>query len=322
MALMAISHFTDAAQIKATFLNDDLGLDDTVNVLRNAGCKQSSLDVFRRAVRQYYITDFTPPLIASEKHADGFYHFDSGKAFVHNLTNRLCDTEHLYEINCFDVVLSLVASQMCVNITTGELKDGPFLAVQPPDQGAWFVAVATVDDAFTVEYAAWYTNYVSLTSGMTWDDKVKCLLVSLYSWHVLPRTSHENMKTEVSDVLNSRRERIGVRFPSTMQVTLLHRVSTNYHVFVTDHAGLLIPRDHGYTYLEKAGGQGPFARIDLTDINDLRDYYASMISDRMWKQCPRNFITANSSMIGEIEKPQPPGGGYVAPPGGALSAHP
>ena len=48
---------------------------------------------------------------------------------------------------------------------------------------------------------------------------------------------------------------------------------------ITDHGGVLIPHEDSYTYFEKAGGSGPFIRLDFTSRDELIPYLECYIRD-------------------------------------------
>lgn len=63
---------------------------------------------------------------------------------------------------------------------------------------------------------------------------------------------------------------LGLWVPQAFAVVLGHEVNLPQPYFLTCHAGLLYPRrDRGYTFMEKAGGFGPFVRRDLDHREDL-----------------------------------------------------
>ena len=65
-----------------------------------------------------------------------------------------------------------------------------------------------------------------------------------------------------------------IYFPENFQVILCHQVLLTNHLFSTTHAGQLFPAKDGCVYLEKAGGRGPFVRIDFEAKDDLLTWLA------------------------------------------------
>src|SRR5439155_1184535 len=87
--------------------------------------------------------------------------------------------------------------------------------------------------------------------------------------HALPYPLSETVQKEVWAALRSDWRRTKLEFPTNCQVVLNHMADVASHMVGTPHAAILFPHDAGYTYLEKAGGPGPFVRLDFKDKSDL-----------------------------------------------------
>ncbi len=83
------------------------------------------------------------------------------------------------------------------------------------------------------------------------------------------------LSAKVLSVLRSYWQRDGFRFPKQFEIVLLHKASLSRHLCNTIHSGLLFRHGNEYTYLEKAGGKGPFVRLDLQDRGDLLSWLAA-----------------------------------------------
>jgi hypothetical protein len=72
-------------------------------------------------------------------------------------------------------------------------------------------------------------------------------------------------------------------------------------VNITDHAGVLFRYNGGYIYLEKAGGSGPFVRLDFKDKTDLTPWLAAAFLNPMPPEGHR-FATFNADSIVNLDQ--------------------
>ena len=93
-------------------------------------------------------------------------------------------------------------------------------------------------------------------------------------------------------------ERQGVAFPTNMEVVLCHDIAPGATEVLTSHAGLLFHTSDNYSYIEKAGGSGPFVRLDFKDMVDLRCWLAWEVNGGP-NAMPdhRLFVTFNNERI-------------------------
>jgi hypothetical protein len=59
----------------------------------------------------------------------------------------------------------------------------------------------------------------------------------------------------------------GIAFPESFEIILCHEAK--FPFVLTTHAGILFPRIRGFSYIEKAGGSGPFVRLEIRNKEDL-----------------------------------------------------
>ena len=285
--------------IRISFLNDAGARESTLDVLRQAGCPQSDVDVLRRAITHYYESPFNYDTSAFPAPTNGFHAFASAGGFVDALaTNRLSQTEHMFEYNCLDTVL-LIAGHGMIPPADFTAAGSPYLAVAIRTNGTeWLVPVASLQDVYNTAYPEWYQRFRTSISGREQPPACKTLAAALYQFHTLPLgTDEAGMREALFHALRSNWSRCGIRFPdNNMSVVMLHRARTDHHVAVSDHLGVLIEVPHGYIYLEKAGGQGPFLRIDTGRIEDIAIYYTTMMSP----DYPLNYMTLNDDAIMDV----------------------
>lgn len=295
-----------AGSIKVSFLNETQPLEDTLSILRRHGCASNAVAAYQKAICHYYSTPFEIDLRGFPEQSRGFYTFKTPEQFVAALPRRLCDIEHSYEVNCFIPVVSL--SGLWTATRPDDLV-GPLLAILNRGGQKWDTCtVACTRDAFLAQYGPDYAKEVEAITGSKWTDQQICLLASLHTCHVLPRSTTEvTLPINLLAVLQSRWRQEGVHFPTNSDVTLLHSIDLKrWCRSLTDHAGIGFPMQHGYMYLEKAGGQGPFVRIDLEDPVDLIPYYRSYITEESKGEMTHWMMTVNDSKAICIEPQSPP----------------
>jgi hypothetical protein len=107
------------------------------------------------------------------------------------------------------------------------------------------------------------------------------LTAELFRWHLLPNaTTNATVERDVWSTLRSDWRRAGVRFPEKFQVVLYHKANLQGKNICTHHTGLLFRRGTACTYLEKAGGKGPFVRLDFDEKSDLIPWMSGVFSER------------------------------------------
>lgn len=299
--LMGIPGRLWGAPIRVSFLDQGAALEQTVETLRARGCTEDAIDAFSRAVRHYYRVPLHVDTSTFPLSTDGFFTFDSGARLVSALPHRLYQTSHPFEINCFDTALLLAADGLSTNMAPDSLER-PFLATYADEhERLRLQLVASPRDAVAVMYPDWYTNTVRQITGTSRTDSQVCLTACFNAYHPLPLAAQEqNLKEVLMDALRSQWAGDGLSFGEQISIVLLHNVSLEKHFFITTHIGLLLPHEDGYVYLEKAGGSGPFFRIDISDLSDLADYYAFFSSEEMQRTYPRSFMTINDRSIYEL----------------------
>src|ERR1044072_7016322 len=128
--IIAIASFltgrVEAGSVRISFLNDAAALENTTEVLRNSGCNRSAISTFCRFVDMYYTNGFDLDRSRFSKSQGGFYSFPTMTNLVEALPHRLCDTEHLWSLNCFDAVIILSAGELSTRLQPDE-NYGPFI---------------------------------------------------------------------------------------------------------------------------------------------------------------------------------------------------
>lgn len=291
-----------AATVRASFLTEQPALRDTLAVLRSAGCTREATGTFQRAVERYASSTFVFDFGKFPKSRDGFYSFESATALVDALPHQLSDTQHAFEFNCFDTVVALSGKSLRTSVRPDELA-GPYLVPYTPTNGSFKILPrATARDAFNLAYPEWYRDATDEALPKAMRDARISLTAALFRSHVLPESmTEEGLASGVMEALRASWSREGISFPRRFEIVLCHQVSLPQHWFVTVHAGLLLPREHGFTYIEKAGGSGPFVRLDFDDRGALLTWFGGMFRGAERLGYTHHFATFSDTKIEMVE---------------------
>jgi hypothetical protein len=298
VATLATLFSTQAGQIRMSFLNDPASLTDTVAFLNHHGCDHAT-STFRTVVNSYYAEDFLLDRSKFPRANNGFYTFESMSNLVHALPHPLCNTKHSWGLNCYDTAILLAGPKLQIGLGPDE-NYGPFIVSQQvTNENEVFRSAATARDAFSLSYAEWYRSQTESVFPGASKNARTCLVAEIFRWHMLPlSTTSETVQKEVWAALRSEWRRSKMEFPDNCQVVLFHVATVDAHMVGTPHAAILFPHDAGYTYLEKAGGPGPFVRLDFKDKSDLNLWMTmgTTLSETQRTNVSQ-FITFNDSDI-------------------------
>lgn len=276
LAMLALSATTlQADTVRVSFLEGPIAVRATSELVLANGCKPEAVLALKSAIARHALS---PPGFDRAKFpapAEGFYTFDSVSNLVEALPHRLCDSTHSYGLNCFDLVILLAKDLLQIRSQPDALI-GPFLPAFTWTNGVVYRDVrATARDAFAVSCPSWYIDETKDVMRPIPDDVRVCLAAALYCWHALPNSSSkEDQSGSLLRALRSDWARQGLKFSTQFVVVLCHEMPPHGAEALTSHAGLLFHRHDRYSYLEKAGGSGPFVRLDFQDMADLKCWLA------------------------------------------------
>jgi hypothetical protein len=296
---------TDAAPVRISFLSEPAALQDTLTVLRNGGCQPESLRIFQHAVERYASSPVDFDFNKFPKPRDGFYSFMSAPALVAALPQPLCETPHAYELNCFDTVIALTGDSLRTSVRPDDLAS-PFWVPFTRTNGYFTILPrATAREAFELAYPDWYRAATDKSLPKSRDELRIALTAALFRCHLLPQSTTETgLKNAVMAALRASWERDKMVFPGQYEVVLGHQVSFPQRWFVTVHAGLLISHKDGFTYVEKAGGSGPFVRLDFAERTDLLVWLGGMFRGAERLGYTHHFATFNDKKVETLEIPR------------------
>lgn len=291
-----------AAPVRVSFLSHPAALQDTIRVLQTGGCREEATRTFQRAVGRYGASTFSFDLGKFPEPHDGFYEFASPTGLVAALPHQLADTAHAYEFNCFDTVVALSGDSLRIRVRPDDLS-GPYMVPHTQTNGAFsIVPRATARDAFNLAYPQWYRDATQEVLPQSMRDGRVSLVASLFRCHMLPQsTTEEGLAQTVMETLRASWTGQGLSLPPRFEVVLCHEVSFPQRWFVTAHAGLLLAREQGFTYLEKAGGKGPFVRLDVPDRAALLAWFRGMFRGAEKLGYTHHFATFNDTKVERIE---------------------
>jgi len=232
---------------------------------------------------------------------DGFFAFEGMHQLVAALPGPLYLAEHSYFLNCFDTVIVLAADRWQIDLHPDDPTVGLFLFSKSTTNGVSFSLAATAQDMFSEVHPAWYQQVAEEMVPKSLHDARVCFTAALFRDYLLPQsTTEDTVKAHVSEILRATWQRQSLRFPTDFQVVLLHQVNLRRKNFGTTHTGVLLSRKGGYTYIEKAGGSGPFVRLDVQNTSDLLPWFSFMMKE-LEHEFTHLFLTLNDTSIESIE---------------------
>lgn len=287
-----------AGSIKVSFFDNEDTIVQTSEILRGDGCKADAISRFRRAVARYKSQPPGFDVKNFPREENGFFTFDSASNLVAALPQPLSKALHPFELTCFDLVILLTEGLTPVRNGPDELA-GPFLAAWTSTNGETYPRLAaTARDAFAVSCPSWYVDATQDVMGTSQREARMCLMAGFFCFHVLPNsTSDAELPSTLLKVLRGSWARQGLRFPTNVDMVLYHQASLPDKMVLTSHAGLLLHRHSGYTYLEKTGGCGPFVRVDFGDLKDLTIWFGATLDGGTEPSTHPYFVTFNDREI-------------------------
>lgn len=309
LLLFAGSAPLSAAPVRVSFLDTEESREDTLRAFAQTGCDPNNLSALRKAIVHYYRTPLALDVSALPPARDGFRTFSSVDNFLSALgTNQLSFLDHPFELNCFHAALLLAEPEMD-SASDLESLDGTYAAVQvSANFNEWVRPVASLGNLYSIAHSDAYEASLQTICGMDFSRRHRTLLATFYQFHPLPLSTTSNaVPEETRAALRRHWKRSGVRFPANLSLVMLHRARADFHLALTDHAGILLKRDRGWLYFEKTGGKGPFLRLDVEDPADVAAY----LSTGTWPDYPFNSISVNGAQFLDVPlrnrpAPEPP----------------
>ena len=296
IAAMLLGVQLQAGSIRISLLTDSYALQDTLELLKENGCPAESMAAFRRAVERYNSTP-GPDLRMFPRERGGFHGFESPAQLLAALPHKLYETRHAYEFNCFDTVLLLADGQLRTSKRAGEIR-GTILSLRTLPQGTQVVPTTTVASAFTNAYADWYLQATRDVLPKRLAEFRPILTTGLFRCLELPAGTDGRLLTNTTlNALQDGWKQMGFVFPTKAQVVLCHQVNLPQRFLASVHAGLLFPRPRGFTYLEKAGGSGPFVRLDIQNRDDLVPWLSAIFTGAERQGFTHHFVTFNANNL-------------------------
>jgi hypothetical protein len=266
-----------AGEVRLSFIDTAEAKAGTLRVLKEAGISEDGREAFEWAVRDYYAEDLKIAVRGAERTRAGEYRFPSMEALVEGIPKPLCEVNHARGVNCFDTVFMLLGEQARIDLTLNSLR-GPFFGIVVESDSLSIRPTANPADAFLLTNPEWYRDLSAkyFPKRELFERRV-CLTAAMFTSYPLPIPTETNRLSEVAlDVLKARWRGFGLKVEGGLKIVLGHEVNFPGRYFVTGHAGLLVRNSDGWMYLEKAGGAGPFVRMDIDDPAELRAWFKGL----------------------------------------------
>ena len=242
VAVLTASRFLVAAPVRVSFIDTDAARKDTLQILADAGCTKSNLELLGKAIAHYYQKPLALDVSSFPPARNGFHEFSSVDDFVVALgTNQLSYLDHPFELNCIDAALLLSAPRMNIAATL-QAQNATYLAIQVRDNyNEWLVPAASLADVYATAHPPGTMPFMTRAFGIEFPAKHKTLEAAFYQYQTLPLgTMPDTIAPAVQNALQHHWNRCGIQFPSQISLIMLHRARADYHLVVTDHFGVLV----------------------------------------------------------------------------------
>lgn len=304
LLLTACGHRDESSQpetVRISFLNTGPALNSTLKFLAGHGCRDDAVDCLQKAIERYNSVPLAVDLRKFPPPQNGFYTFPSAAQLVAALSQKLWETPHAWELNCFDTVIIVTARQFYSALGPDDVF-GVSLSPQIATNGELrCTPTTTAREAFSLSTPGWYLVPSQSFIPLGAINARMNLTAAMYSFNLLPlSTSDQSMSKRVFETLRVNWRRQAIRFPSNCQVVLCHEVRADKRSCLTMHAGLLFLRRDDYTYLEKDSGPGPFVRLDFHRRAELLTWLSSKFNRHETGGDSRFFVTFNDAEVEEL----------------------
>jgi len=308
----------DALPVSISFLDSDEALQQTTSFLASKGIDTNSVDWFRRAVKWHNKTPLGFDLGGFPKSSDGFYTFQSMSNLTDSLPQPLIYAKHESDMNCFDNVILLVGSSIQTKLQPDALA-GPFLVEIKVPTTSFVVNMAveeTARDSFNAIYPPSARERTKLVFGGPREDGHMCLTAAFDSYCMLPhKTTGNDLGISLLKVLQAQWKQEGIIFPSNMEVVICESavivppdVASNTPFYApfgsATHAGLMFKNHGGFVYIEKAGFDGPYVRLDFKDKTDLLLWLKTLVKPTTAER-DHLFAIFNGSQVYSLDEIKP-----------------
>ncbi len=299
LLVLPASGRASADPVQLSFLNDQAALQDTLGLLRKNHCGDLAVTAFESAVRDYNTNGLPVDVSQFPKAENGFYAFPSVPRVLSLLPHRLCDVSHPFGFNCFDSAIVAASGELRTDLRPDEPLGGFLPAGSLSNGHLVYSHASTAREAFSFSYPSSYQDVSEKFIPPALVERRISLTAAFYCFHSAPAfTNEQNIAAQTMQVLRDDWKRQKIVFPTGFQTILCHQIHLTENFFPTTHAGLLFSGSNCFTYLEKAGGTGPFVRLDFHDRDDLlawlsaefekkaEDYVFATFNDREIRRVP------------------------------------
>ena len=305
------------AEIRASLLNNDTVLNETIELLLQNGSSRESVEAFRKAVLFHKTDLFDTSKLPQER--SGFYYFKNVDELNKAIPDPFCqrtitnDLPH-NSLVCLDVVVLLVKD---AGASASRLKED-FAAKcfakyqnrgseEKPDYVINTVSsYSFYQDAQTLLYQI---NAYSWITGLTRTESDVDLAVSLKGERLLPG-KFEDTDQAIQKLFtnwNTLREKDGLKFPQKIKIVSCGYIPMRFRYWGIDHVAIFVENHGKLMYLEKNGPRGPFLRVDFNNETELGEFVANKLlpEGRNPKEISYGapiFVSINDRLI-RIERP-------------------
>ncbi|MDA7633626.1 hypothetical protein N8766_05930 [bacterium] len=281
----------NAQPIELSLLESDHVLQDTLNRLRSAGCKEEALGAFHAFAIEARKDRL--PITSEFRLSDAGYYEVTGLRGLARLAPpefltifRTKSNVKAHSLTCFDVALLVLRDGpvKATHVRIGfEFKRFAFLAEgERLGYSRLQSRIANPSDYAGARHLLQpIVSYRRITGLGDRSQNEENLALCLRAPRILPG-HYSNAEAPLNRLIEDRIElwkRDNLRFSERVQIVLAQYIDMNGRFVSADHIALALPMENGWMLIEKNGTMNPLIRINFPTLDLLADYMMSYFEE-------------------------------------------
>lgn len=279
--LLALAFETNAA-FRLSFLDHEASQKTARRLLKEAGCRQETLNAFFRVVKMH-----NQELLYDRSNfgdqTDGWYSFKSPDQLLQKMPYAFHDVQpnpngpDQHSLVCFSIAALLLRDHARESVSPSLWpKDSHFIRGWKLNQRDDPVVDHTPVDGSRVADRELYplNGYKHFTGETTRSEIEEGIAVGLRGLRGTPQFGPNDTRAIRSIVQNklSDLQQKGIRLDGPMRVLMVHFLRPDEQVIGLTHVGLLMGKNDQFYFLEKNGSPGPFVFVRSDDRQQIVEY--------------------------------------------------
>ncbi len=311
---------TSGQGVRLTFLDTDETRNDTMSLLRKAGCKEETTQRLSNIIAHHRSAPMSEELPLFPPKSDGYYHFASVEELIQRLNGKTLGHygEPQPSLNCF--LFSFLALRdvgFSASLIGERFTEKFFVDIQSKTNshavtewekigktedfrlnGIRAVPYLRLEDLRKNEFRRWGAKGW-LNNAFT-EDTVNAFY-SMRTFRHFPEspTTKQLTAKQLWSWKSELYAKDGLIFPKRLQVALFHYMCGQSTAI--DHIVLVVPHNGRFVCVEKTSTYGPYVRIDFNTTKEIGQYIVSGYKEFCIKYKQLGFVTLNEKLLCDFD---------------------